>query len=70
MVIFLNLSPTASDLDPLQVENFDSNSTLVVDEDDNCKFRLERVKPDRHISRHDVKNATIELKHSLRFFIL
>ena len=29
---------------PLQVENCDSNSRLVVDEDDNGKFRFERVK--------------------------
>ena len=28
-------------LHPLQVENCDSNSRLVVDEDDNGKFRLE-----------------------------
>ena len=28
---------------PLQVENCDSNSRLVVDEDDNGKFRFERV---------------------------
>ena len=36
MVIFFNLSPTSSHLYPLQV--------LVDDEDDNGKFRLERVK--------------------------
>ena len=29
---------------PLQDENRDSNSRLVVDEDDNGKFRLKRVK--------------------------
>ena len=44
MVIFCNLSSTFSHLYPLQVENCDSNSRLVVDEDDNSKFRLERVK--------------------------
>ena len=44
MVIFFNLPPTSSHLHPLQVENCDSNSRLVVDEDDNGKFRLERVK--------------------------
>ena len=42
MVFFLNLSPTSSHLHPLQVENCDSNSRLVVDDDDN-KLRLERV---------------------------
>ena len=44
MVIFFNLSPTSSHLYPLQVENCDSNWQLVVDEDDNFKFRLERLK--------------------------
>ena len=45
MVIFFNISPTSNHLHPLQVENCDSNSWLVVDEDDNGKFRLERAKP-------------------------
>ena len=44
IAIFLNLSPTSSHLHPLQVENCDSNSRLVVDEDDNGKFRPESVK--------------------------
>ena len=44
MVIFFNFSPTSTHLHPLQVENCDSNSRLVVDGDDNGKFRLERVK--------------------------
>ena len=44
MAIFFNFSPTSSHLHSLQVENCDSNSRLVVDEDDNGKFRLERVK--------------------------
>ena len=43
MSIFINFSTTSSHLHPLQVENCDSNSRLVVDEDDNGKFRLERV---------------------------
>ena len=37
-------------LHPLQVENCDSNSRLVVDEDDYCKFRLERVIISPHIT--------------------
>ena len=41
--IFDNLSPSSSHLHPLQIENCDSNSRLVVDEDDNGKFRPERV---------------------------
>ena len=43
MVIFFNLSPTSSHLYPLQVENCNSNSRLVVDVDDNGKFRPEMV---------------------------
>ena len=42
MAICLIFSPTSSQIHPLQVENCDSNSRLVVDEDDNGKFRLER----------------------------
>ena len=43
MVIFLNFQTTSNHLHPLQGENCDSNSRLVVGEDDNGKFRLERV---------------------------
>ena len=43
MAIFFNFSPTSNHLHPLQAENCDSNSRLVVDEDDNGKLRLERV---------------------------
>ena len=45
MAIFFIFSSTSSLLHPLQVENCDSNSRLVVDEDDNGKFRPERVNP-------------------------
>ena len=41
--IFLHLSPTSSHFHPLQVENCDNNSRLVVVEDDNGKLRLETV---------------------------
>ena len=44
LAIFFNFSPTSNHLHPLQVENCDSNSWLVVDEDDNGKFKLQRVK--------------------------
>ena len=46
MVTYVNFSPTSSHLRPLQVENCDSNSRLVVDEDDNGKFRPARVSRD------------------------
>ena len=42
--IFFTFSRTSSHIHPLQVENCDSNSRLVVDKDDNGKFRPERVK--------------------------
>ena len=44
MTFFFIFSPTSNHLHPLQVENCDCNSRLVVDEDDNGKFRDERVK--------------------------
>ena len=43
IAIFFNFSTTSNPLQPLQVENCDSNSRLVVDEDDNGKFRLKRL---------------------------
>ena len=45
MAIPFIFSSTSSCLYPLQVENCNSNSRLVVDEDDNGKLRLERVSP-------------------------
>ena len=44
MVIFFNFSVISNHFHSLQVENCDSNSQLVVDEDDYGKLRLERVK--------------------------
>ena len=44
MTIFFNFQTTSNHLHSLQVKNCDSNSRLVVDEDDNGKFRPERVK--------------------------
>ena len=40
---FFKFLPTSIYFHSLQVENCDSNSRLVVNEDDNGKFRLERV---------------------------
>ena len=45
IAIFINFSLTSNHLHPLQVENCDSNSRLVVDEGDIGKFRPERVHP-------------------------
>ena len=43
MAIFFNFPLTSSHFHPLQVENCDSNSRLVVDGDNNDNFTLERV---------------------------
>ena len=44
VVFFFNFQVRLNHLHPVQVENCDSNSRLVLDEDDNSKFGLERVK--------------------------
>ena len=44
MVIFFNFTPTLNHPHPLQVENCDNNSRLVVDEDDNVKSGLKGLK--------------------------
>ena len=44
MAIFFTFSPTSNHFHPLQVENCDSNSRLVVDEDDNVKSGLKGLK--------------------------
>ena len=50
MVTFFNFETTSNHLHSLQVENCGSNSLLVVDEDDNGEFRIERVKVfNRHL---------------------
>ena len=65
MAIFFNFSPTSNHLRPLQVENCDSNSLLVVDEDDNGKFRVERVKALKHFCiNHGNQSFVLDLKLS------
>ena len=59
MVIFLTFSFTSSHLHPLQVENCDSNSRLVVDEDDTGQFSPERVK--HTIKKESFKSLEVEL---------
>ena len=53
MAILFNFSPTLSHLHPLQVENCDSNSRLVVDDVDNGEVRLERV---NHVNPFTAEN--------------
>ena len=52
--ICLQLATILNHLHPLQVENCDSNSRLVVNEDDIGKFRLERVL---------INTASVEMSH-------
>ena len=52
MVIFFYFSAISIHLHSLQVENCDSNSRLVVNEDDNGKFRPERVKENFKLFTH------------------
>ena len=52
MAICLSFSPTSRHLHSLQVKNCHSNWQLVVDEDENGKFRLERVKETSPPSGH------------------
>ena len=47
IAIFFTFSPTSNHLHSPQVENCDGNSRLVVGENENDKFRLERVNPMR-----------------------
>ena len=51
MAIFFTFPTTSNHLHPLQVENCGSNSRLVVDENDNDKFKPERVKGQAPITR-------------------
>ena len=68
MIIFFNLPPTLNHLHPLQVENCDSNSRLVLDEDDNGKFRLERVK---HVKRRKSVSYYCMLSiHFVHYFLV
>ena len=81
IAIFLNFLTTLNHLHPLQVENCDSNSRLVVDEDDNGKFRLERVilaqlSANIHskcclvlVSVKQFSNELVTIFHSIRYSI-
>ena len=57
--IFLNFPPTSNHFYPLQVVNCGSNLRLVVDEDDNGKFRLKRVKGQKVLRL----GFTVSLRH-------
>ena len=48
MTIFFNFLPISNHFHQLQVENCDSNSRLVLDEDDNVKSGLKGLNPFMH----------------------
>ena len=54
IAIFCNFS---NHLHPLEAENCDSNSGLVVDEDDNGKYRLKRV--NKRNVRNDLRTPNV-----------
>ena len=56
--IFFAFSPTLNHLHSLQGENCDSNLRLVVDEDDNGKLRIERVKSS-YLNFHPIEVTAI-----------
>ena len=56
---FSHLSLTSSHLHPLQVENRDSNSRLVVDEDSNGEFRLDCLLEAFHLRNTPEKNISV-----------
>ena len=59
MAIFFTCSPTSNHLHSLQGENCDCNSRLVVYEDGNGKFRLERVNGIENVDISILKNRFI-----------
>ena len=61
MTIFFNFSPTSTHFHPLQVENCDSNSRLVVDEDENGKFRL---------TLRTLMSTTVDILRFIRNYII
>ena len=67
----INLPPTSSHLHPLQVENCNSNSRLVVDEDDNGQSRLARLNvssPDQVIMKNILTLYPLDLWRRLHSF--
>ena len=70
IVVFFNLSPPLNHLYPLQVENCGSNSRLVVDEGDNDKFMLERVKVLDCRFAHSFKKRHLHLNIAMQSTLL
>ena len=67
MAIVLNFQTTSNHFHPLQGDNCDSNSRLVVDEDDNGKFGLERVKHQVGVIFTHLKIWIAVAKHNLKW---
>ena len=66
MTILFNFPPSPSHFYPLQVENCGSNLRLVVGEDDNGKFRLERVKSILGLRRYYGQGSAAQILSSLQ----
>ena len=69
MAIFLNFSPTSYHLHLLQVENCDSNSRLVVDEDDYGKFRVKDKTFVINAKKHDKTREGSPRRENKSFYI-
>ena len=65
MAIFINFSPASNHLHPLQVENCDSNSRLVVDEDDNGKFILKGLNMLKNPTYQLLNLSMLMIKHDI-----
>ena len=62
LTIFFNFQIRSSHLHPLQVENCDSNSRLVVADDDNGKFSPERVNKICRSTNYVIASSVLLLK--------
>ena len=69
IAIFFNFLNTLNHLHSLQVENCDSNSRLVVDEDDNGKFSLERVKALGYFINHGDQSGFFQCEVIINVFV-
>ena len=61
--LYLNGLHGSGHLHTLQINNCDSNLWLVVDEDDNGKFRLERVKANTFKFKTFLRQSHVKFRH-------
>ena len=70
MTIFFTFSLASAHLHLLQVENCDSNSRLVADENDNNKFRLRRVNMKRRANKDNSCDKQANGYYGIKYSIL